>query len=61
MVDQFDFQRCLEIDLHIGTTGWICDERRGKHLLELVKLIPDNRSKINGSGRYSSISTRNYD
>src|ERR1043166_3378837 len=25
----------LELDLYIGITGWICDERRGRHLLEL--------------------------
>ncbi|EGH49357.1 TatD-related deoxyribonuclease, partial [Pseudomonas syringae pv. pisi str. 1704B] len=22
----------LDLDLHIGITGWICDERRGTHL-----------------------------
>ncbi|MGH8709606.1 MAG: TatD family hydrolase, partial [Burkholderiales bacterium] len=26
----------LDIGLYIGITGWICDERRGRHLLELV-------------------------
>ena len=30
----------LDLGLHIGITGWICDERRGKHLLELVKRNP---------------------
>ncbi|MBW6391761.1 TatD family hydrolase [Halomonas sp. Y3S6] len=30
----------LDLDLHIGLTGWICDERRGHHLRELVKEIP---------------------
>jgi TatD DNase family protein len=30
----------LDMDLHIGVTGWICDERRGTHLRELVKEIP---------------------
>lgn len=34
---------CIELDLHIGITGWICDERRGLELKEIVKLIPDNR------------------
>jgi TatD DNase family protein len=30
----------LALDLHIGITGWICDERRGLHLREIVSLIP---------------------
>ncbi len=33
----------LELGLHIGITGWICDERRGQHLLELVPRIPKGR------------------
>ena len=30
----------LALDLHIGITGWICDERRGLHLRALVRVIP---------------------
>ncbi|GLX67257.1 TatD family hydrolase [Paenibacillus glycanilyticus] len=30
----------LELGYHIGITGWICDERRGRHLRELVRIIP---------------------
>ena len=26
----------LDLDLHIGITGWICDERRGGHLKALA-------------------------
>ncbi|HEV2700873.1 MAG TPA: TatD family hydrolase, partial [Steroidobacteraceae bacterium] len=33
-------QRYLQLDLAIGITGWICDERRGAHLLQLVPEIP---------------------
>ena len=33
----------LDLDLHIGITGWICDERRGSHLHPLVKEIPRGR------------------
>jgi TatD DNase family protein len=33
----------LALDLHIGITGWICDERRGTHLRSLVGRIPPNR------------------
>jgi TatD DNase family protein len=32
--------RYLELDLAIGVTGWICDERRGAHLLGLLRDIP---------------------
>jgi TatD DNase family protein len=30
----------LEMQLFIGITGWICDERRGAHLLPLMRTIP---------------------
>ncbi len=33
----------LDLDCHIGITGWICDERRGLHLRELVRDIPADR------------------
>jgi TatD DNase family protein len=33
----------LDLDLHIGITGWICDERRGGHLHSLVGSIPRGR------------------
>jgi TatD DNase family protein len=33
----------LDLDCHIGVTGWICDERRGTELAQMVKYIPDNR------------------
>jgi TatD DNase family protein len=32
--------RYLDLDLGIGITGWICDERRGAHLLPLLRGIP---------------------
>lgn len=50
--DKHDLQRCLDLDLHIGITGWICDERRGTELLDLVKLIPDNRLMIETDAPY---------
>jgi len=37
---------CLDLGLHIGITGWICDERRGTHLRELVREIPPDRLMI---------------
>lgn len=42
----------LEMDLHIGITGWICDERRGMHLRELVKEIPADRLMIETDAPY---------
>ena len=33
----------LALDAHIGITGWICDERRGLHLRDLVPRIPLSR------------------
>jgi TatD DNase family protein len=38
-----ELHECLDQGLHIGITGWICDERRGTHLRSLVKTIPMNR------------------
>ena len=36
----------LDLDLYIGITGWICDERRGRHLQDLVRDIPSERLMI---------------
>ena len=44
--------RYLELDLHIGLTGWICDERRGGHLLDIVSRIPKNRLMIETDAPY---------
>jgi TatD DNase family protein len=36
----------LDLDLHIGITGWICDERRGLELRKLTAKIPLDRLMI---------------
>jgi TatD DNase family protein len=36
----------LDLGFYIGITGWICDERRGYHLRELVRTIPLDRLMI---------------
>lgn len=36
----------LALDLHIGITGWICDDRRGAGLRPLVARIPPDRLMI---------------
>jgi TatD DNase family protein len=50
--DEAALDAYLELDLHIGVTGWICDERRGSHLRELVARIPSNRLMIETDAPY---------
>ncbi|MCP5420638.1 MAG: TatD family hydrolase [Gammaproteobacteria bacterium] len=38
-----DLTAYLEWDLYVGITGWICDERRGLHLRDLIQRIPLER------------------
>lgn len=38
-----DLEAYIALDLHIGITGWICDERRGTHLQHLVARVPGGR------------------
>ena len=42
----------LSLGCYIGITGWICDERRGRHLRELVKNIPPDRLLLETDGPY---------
>jgi len=42
----------LELGLAIGITGWICDERRGAHLLPLMREIPQARLLLETDGPY---------
>ncbi len=42
----------LDLGLYVGITGWICDERRGRHLLELVKEIPADRLMLETDSPY---------
>jgi TatD DNase family protein len=44
--------RYLELDLYIGITGWICDERRGLELQQSVAKIPENRLMIETDAPY---------
>ena len=45
----FDY---LDNDWYIGITGWLCDERRGAHLRELVKSIPAHRLMVETDAPY---------
>jgi TatD DNase family protein len=42
----------LGLDLHIGITGWICDDRRGAGLRPLVARIPAGRLMIETDGPF---------
>lgn len=42
----------LALGLYIGITGWICDERRGRHLYDIVSIIPDDRLLIETDAPY---------
>jgi TatD DNase family protein len=42
----------LDMGFYIGITGWVCDERRGTHLKELIPLIPLERLMIETDSPY---------
>jgi TatD DNase family protein len=47
-----DARACLDLDLHIGITGWINDDRRGQHLREVVRFVPADRLMVETDGPY---------
>lgn len=46
-------QECLDLGLFIGITGWVCDERRG---LELRELLPANPGGTSAAGDRCALS-----
>jgi TatD DNase family protein len=50
--EKAELRACLDLGLYIGITGWICDERRGAHLLELVREIPADRLLLETDSPY---------
>lgn len=50
--NEAELKDCLALDMHIGITGWICDERRGQTLQQLVSLIPAHRLMIETDSPY---------
>jgi TatD DNase family protein len=42
----------LDLDLHIGITGWICDERRGGPLRDAVGILPCDRLLLETDAPY---------
>jgi TatD DNase family protein len=47
-----EMRDCLDAGHHIGITGWLCDERRGLHLRQIVKHIPADRLLIETDAPY---------
>lgn len=47
-----ELAECLALGLHIGVTGWVCDERRGEELRTLVPQIPAGRLMIETDAPY---------
>lgn len=45
-------EKLLEMGLSIGITGWICDERRGAHLKDIVSVIPDDKLMLETDAPY---------
>jgi TatD DNase family protein len=50
--DHRELRDYLDLGLSIGITGWICEERRGQHLRELVRRIPLDRLMIETDAPY---------
>ena len=50
--EQAELRAYLDLGLYVGITGWICDERRGAHLLELVREIPRERLVVETDSPY---------
>jgi TatD DNase family protein len=47
-----ELEAYISIDCYIGITGWICDERRGNHLIPLLKTIPADRLLLETDAPY---------
>ncbi len=50
--DRRELDDYLDLGLSIGITGWICDERRGRHLRDLVGRIPADRLMLETDAPY---------
>lgn len=50
--DRDSLSNYLDLGLHIGITGWLCDSRRGGPLRELVRHIPLDRLMLETDAPY---------
>lgn len=49
---RLEAQECLARGISLGITGWVCDERRGQTLREVVPLIPAEQLLIETDAPY---------
>ncbi len=49
---QEDLARYLDAGFMIGVTGWLCDERRGARLQQLIASVPEDRLMIETDAPY---------
>jgi TatD DNase family protein len=47
-----ELEAYLALDCYIGITGWICDDRRGGHLIPLLRHIPADRLLLETDAPY---------
>ena len=47
-----ELRDCLDLDLHIGITGWVCDERRGHDLRDALPELPLDRLLLETDAPY---------
>ena len=47
-----ELEKYLDLGLYIGITGWVCDERRGLQLREVVPRIPADRLLLETDAPY---------
>lgn len=50
--NKHELEQCLSVGMYIGITGWLCDERRGQSLQDIVSIIPLNRLLIETDAPY---------
>lgn len=50
--NRMQMEAYLELDLHIGITGWLCDERRAQPLREAVSVLPPERVLLETDAPY---------
>lgn len=47
-----ELDACLQEDLYIGVTGWLCDERRGRELQACISQVPKDRLMVETDAPY---------
>jgi TatD DNase family protein len=47
-----ELEAYIALDCYIGITGWVCDERRGSHLIPLLRHIPAERLLLETDAPY---------